>query len=89
MHADAQPEIFQGRGGFVKLGHFHKFFIKSRIKSSTWKNFTILSPKYLWNYILNEKFNSKMDAILAFFSKIMGIFSIFNKGQGRPPHLPL
>ena len=22
MTSDAQPEIFQGRGGFVKLGHF-------------------------------------------------------------------
>ena len=25
----AQPEIFQGRGGFVKLGHFDKHFIKT------------------------------------------------------------
>ena len=23
-YTGAQPEIFQGRGGFVKLGHFHK-----------------------------------------------------------------
>ena len=26
--ADAQPEIFQGRGGFMKLGHFDKHFLK-------------------------------------------------------------
>ena len=26
--AGAQPEIFQGREGFVKLGHFDKHFVK-------------------------------------------------------------
>ena len=31
ISSDAQPEIFQGRGGFVKLGYFDKHFIgKSR-----------------------------------------------------------
>ena len=25
----AQPEIFQGRGGFVKLGHLDKPFVKN------------------------------------------------------------
>ena len=25
----AQPEIFQGRGGFVELGHFDKLFVKN------------------------------------------------------------
>ena len=29
---DAQPEIFQGRGGFGKLGHFDKRFVKNSIK---------------------------------------------------------
>ena len=28
----AQPEMFQGRGGFVKLGHFDKHFVKNLIK---------------------------------------------------------
>ena len=28
----AQPDIFQGRGGFVKLGHFDTHFIKNSIK---------------------------------------------------------
>ena len=28
----AQPEIFQGRGGFVKLAHFDKHFVKNSIK---------------------------------------------------------
>ena len=28
----AQPEIFQGRGGFVELGHFNKYFVKNMEK---------------------------------------------------------
>ena len=32
LHADAQPDIFQGRGGFVELGHFHKHFTKNTRK---------------------------------------------------------
>ena len=28
----AQPEIFQGRGGLVKLGHFDKHFVKNSRK---------------------------------------------------------
>ena len=28
----ARPEIFQGRGGFVKLGHFNKHFVKNSRK---------------------------------------------------------
>ena len=30
----AQREIFQGRGSFVKLGHFHKHFIKKSRKKT-------------------------------------------------------
>ena len=29
-----QPEIFQGRGGFVKLRHFNKHFTKTSRKKS-------------------------------------------------------
>ena len=32
MAPGAQPEIFQGRGGFVKLGHFNKHFVKNTRK---------------------------------------------------------
>ena len=42
-----QPEIFQGRGGSVKLGHFDKHFIKkSRKKGSVEKNFGVFSLRY-------------------------------------------
>ena len=27
-----QPDIFQGRGGFMKLGHFDKYFMKKSRK---------------------------------------------------------
>ena len=42
LMAGAQPEIFQGRGGFMKLGHFDKqFFKKSRKKGPAGKNFGV------------------------------------------------
>ena len=33
-HAGVQPEIFQGRGGFVELGHFDKHFVKNTRKKA-------------------------------------------------------
>ena len=45
-HAGAQPEIFQGRGGFVELGHFDKHFVKhTRKKDPAGKNFGVFSPQ--------------------------------------------
>ena len=36
----AQQEIFQGRGGFVELGHFDNYFVKNtRKKGRAAKNF--------------------------------------------------
>ena len=32
--AGAQPKIFLGRGGFVKLGHFDKHFLKKSGKKA-------------------------------------------------------
>ena len=34
LHSGAQPEIFQDRGGFVKLGHSDKHFIKKSRKKN-------------------------------------------------------
>ena len=40
IYASAQTEIFQGREGFMKLGHFDKNFLKtSRRKSPTGETF--------------------------------------------------
>ena len=62
----------QGRGvgewgRFVELGHFDKGFVKNtRKRGPTGKHFGIFSPRYSQNYILNGKFNPKMDTIMAF-----------------------
>ena len=43
----AQPEIFQGRGGFLELAQFDKLFVKNtRKKGSGGKNFGAFSPRY-------------------------------------------
>ena len=69
----AQPEIFQGRWGFVKLGHSDKHFIINSRKTA---------PQ---GKILEfGKFNLRMDTIRAFFSKIRALFLIFKKGQETP-----
>ena len=40
-YAGAQPEIFQGRGGFLELAHFSKHFVKNtRKKGPSGKNLT-------------------------------------------------
>ena len=43
LHAGMQPEIFQGRGDFVELGHLDKYFVNStRKKDPAWEIF--------WNF---------------------------------------
>ena len=43
----AQPEFFQGRGGFVELGHFDKLFVKNtRKKGPAGKNVGAFPPTY-------------------------------------------
>ena len=64
LNAGAQPELFGVRGGFVELGHLINISSKPQAKHYT----------QLHNYILNGKFNLKMDTITAVFSK---------KKQGR------
>ena len=46
INPDAQPNIFQGMGGFVKLGHFDKHYIKSRKKTPQGKIFGVFSLRY-------------------------------------------
>ena len=74
----AQPENFQGRGGFVEIGHFDKHFVKNtRKKGLAGKNFRVFPPRYSSNNILNRKFNTKLDTIRTFFSKIRALFPLF------------
>ena len=43
----AQPEIFQGKGGLVGLGHFYKHFVKNtRKKGPAVINLEVFSPRY-------------------------------------------
>ena len=64
------------------LGYFYKHFLKNtRIKGPAGKDLGVYSPRYPQNYILNRKFNSKMDIIRAFFL-------IFIIGQGTPAPSP-
>ena len=37
MNTGGQPEIFQGRGGFVELGHFGKSFVK-KARKKAWQD---------------------------------------------------
>ena len=42
LNASVQPEIFQGKGYFVELGHFNKLFAKNKgEKGLTGKHFLI------------------------------------------------
>ena len=50
MAPGAQPEIFQGRGGFVKLGHFNKHFVKNtRKKGAAGKIFGVYQCLFFQN----------------------------------------
>ena len=74
----AQPEILKSRGGFVELGHFGKSLSKTQEK----KEGKILELFLLdLTYILNGKFNPRMETVRAFFSK-SGHFFDFQKSAG-------
>ena len=82
INPGVQPKIFQGKGGFVELGHLDKYFNKNeKEKSHAEKYLGCFSTGYFLNYILNGKFDLQMD-------KIKTSFPIFKKGQKRPPSLP-
>ena len=85
VHSGAQPEIFQGRGGFVKLGHFDKHFVKNSRKIDPAEKVSEFFSLDTQNYIVNSKFNLRIDTVMAFFSKIRVLFMIFKKKQGRFP----
>ena len=84
----AQPEIFQGRGGFAELGHLNKNFVKNTRKKAPQGKFWSLSPRYSLNYILDGIFNQKIDTIWAFFPQNQDTFFDFQKGAGEGSPLP-
>ena len=79
---------FSGQGRFHEIRALRQtFYQKVKKKGPAGKNFEVFSLRYSQNYILNGKFNLRMDTIRAFFSKIRALFIIFKKGQGRPSPL--
>ena len=92
---DAQPEIFQGWVGFVKLGHFDKYFVKnSRKKGPTGKilKFFLLDTLKTTFWIVNLTWRwTKSEPV----SLKSGHFSWFSKRAEEaseppaPPPLPL
>ena len=88
IYAGAQPEIFQGRGGFLKLGHFDITF-PQKIKEKKPPKFWNFLSQILWNYILNGKFNLRMDKIWVFFSKIRAFFYFQRRARGAFPFPPV
>ena len=44
LQSGVQPEIFQGKGGFVEFGHFDKHFVKNtrRVRREKFWNFFLL-----------------------------------------------
>ena len=84
----AQPDIFQGRGGFAILGHFDKKFVKNPKKGPTGKILEFFLQDTLKTNIFDGIFNPKMETIKGFFPKNQGTFFDFQKRQERTPHLP-
>ena len=62
-----------------------KISSKTLEKDGNRQNFGVFLLNSLKTYILTGKFNSEMDTIRTLFSKIRALFSIFKKGQGKPP----
>ena len=89
INPGVQPKIFQGKGGFVELGHLDKYFNKNeKEKSHAEKYLGCFSTGYFLNYILNGKFDLQMDKIMAFFPKSRQVFQFSKKGRkGLPPSL--
>ena len=61
IYVCAQPETVQGRVGFLKLGHFDRYFLKkSRMKGPTAENFGALWPppvvvRLIWKTSIQSK----------------------------------
>ena len=83
-----QPDVYQGRGGFVKLGYLNKHN-KNTIKKLRRKKCWSFFPKYSQNTFWMENLIQRWINSGPVF-KIRTLCSIFKKWQGRPaPLAPL
>ena len=86
------PECRHATRNFSGQRRFHgtrALLLKTQVKNIPQENILeYFSSRNYWNYILNGKFNPKMDTIRTFFLQNWGTFFDFQKGQGRPPPTP-
>ena len=86
----AQPEIFQGRTGFLEQKHFDKHFMHDiQKKGSAGKKCLAFSSRYSLNWISSENLIPKCTQTGQFFPILEYFFVYFQKRQGKPPTLPL
>ena len=79
-HAGAQPEIFQGRGGFVELGQFDKDLVKNTKKKAPQGNILkIYDLDTVKTTFRMKKLTQRWTQSGLFFPKISALFSIFKK----------
>ena len=54
LKTGALSEIFQSRGGFIKLWHFDKHFVRNKEKGPVGKNVGVFYPRYSWTIFRME-----------------------------------
>ena len=82
-----QSEIFQGRGGFVKLGHFDKYLVRKARKKTAQISIMEFFVLDTLNTTFWRKSNQKMDEIRGFFPKLGQFFDFLKKGEASPSPL--
>ena len=81
-----QPEIFQGRGGFVELGHFDKHFVKNtRKKVPLEKILEFFLLDTLKTTFWMENWTQRWKQSGPFFPKSGALLLIFKKGLSLSP----
>ena len=84
LKAGVQSDTFQGRGGFVKLGHFDKHFIKkSRKKSLRGKMFEVFFSQVLLKLYFEWQIQPRDGHNQGFFFQSKGSFFDFQKRAGE------
>ena len=78
-HAGAQPEIFQGRGGFVELGQFDKDLVKNTKKKARKETLKIYVLDTVKTTFRMKKLTQRWTQSCLFSPKISALFSIFKK----------
>ena len=70
----------------MELRHFDKNFVKNTREKTPQRILEIFSFRYSFNYILNGKFNPKIDSF--FFQNQGTLFDFQKKTEDASPYLP-